>query len=266
MFYRSFVLLSLLLLVGCSQLPTVSERTDNALALAEGWQPQEVLNADGLPLVILLPKTKIPSDTVKVFIEGDGLAWISRSQPSSNPTPLNPVALKLALNSKSGAVAYLGRPCQYITDNQQCTRQYWTGSRFSTEVIELSSQAIDQIKLEYRATDVELVGYSGGAAVALLLAAKRDDVVSVVTVAGNLDTDRWTEFHRITPLAGSLNPANYIQELSRIPQVHYVGENDKIIPPELVSEFVLLFRKSDPIEMIVVDEFDHHCCWDGFDL
>ena len=31
-----------------------------------------------------------------IYIEGDGLAWLSKRQKSLNPTPMNPVALHLA--------------------------------------------------------------------------------------------------------------------------------------------------------------------------
>ena len=35
-----------------------------------------------------------------IYIEGDGQAWLTRTQPSLNPTPRNPLALKLAVLDK----------------------------------------------------------------------------------------------------------------------------------------------------------------------
>jgi hypothetical protein len=47
-----------------------------------------------------------------VYIEGDGFAWLSRSQASYDPSPLNPVGLELALRHPLGESAYLARTCQ----------------------------------------------------------------------------------------------------------------------------------------------------------
>jgi hypothetical protein len=44
--------------------------------------------------------------------------------------------------------------------------------------------------------------------VASLVAARRHDVVRLVTVAGNLDHLAWTTLHGVSPLTGSLNPAD----------------------------------------------------------
>jgi pimeloyl-ACP methyl ester carboxylesterase len=52
---------------------------------------------------------------------------------------------------------------------------------------------------------VLLIGHSGGA-LAILLAARVPQVVAVVTIAGNLDTDVWTKLHGYLRLQGSLNP------------------------------------------------------------
>ena len=49
-----------------------------------------------------------------IYIEGDGQAWLTRTQPSLNPTPRNPLALRLAALDKSENVVYLARPCQYV--------------------------------------------------------------------------------------------------------------------------------------------------------
>ncbi len=48
-----------------------------------------------------------------VYIEGDGRAYVNRRTPSNDPTPGNPMALRLALADPSLRVLYLGRPCQY---------------------------------------------------------------------------------------------------------------------------------------------------------
>jgi hypothetical protein len=45
-------------------------------------------------------------NSLRVYIEGDGFAWKSRTQPSGNPTPHNPVALKLAASIRGGCSWY----------------------------------------------------------------------------------------------------------------------------------------------------------------
>jgi len=57
------------------------------------------------------------------------------------------------------------------------------GVRFAPEVINSFSRAIDTLKEKSGAKYVELVGYSGGGAIAVLVAAGRSDVVGVRTVA-----------------------------------------------------------------------------------
>jgi hypothetical protein len=66
-------------------------------------------------------------------------------------------------------------------------------------VISASNQAVDALKQRYGAQEIVLVGYSGGGAVAALVAARRTDVVRLVTVAGNLDHLAWTHLHSVPP-------------------------------------------------------------------
>ena len=95
-----------------------------------------------------------------------------------DPTPVNPLALQLALRDPSGAAVYLARPCQFVAapDKRECARAYWTEQRFSPAVIAASLEAISQLKQRYGAQRLVLVGYSGGGAVASLVAAQRGDV------------------------------------------------------------------------------------------
>ena len=59
---------------------------------------------------------------------------------------------------------------------------------------------------------VILGGFSGGGGAAALLAAMRQDVVFLGTIAGNLDTEAWTQLQGISPLAEPL--LNPITEIS----------------------------------------------------
>ena len=253
----------LLLIGGCITTPTVNERLQLAHELTEraGWQGT-TLPTTPYPLYGFLPKKVGRSNTLTIYIEGDGLAWISRRRVSANPTPKNPVALKLALLDPLPA-AYLARPCQYIAETKSCDTSLWTSHRFSSDVVTSSNQAIDDLKQRFQAKQLRLVGYSGGGAIAALLAARRDDVTLLVTVAGNLDHDSWTQQHGVSPLTGSLNPIDEWQSLSSVPQIHFVGANDVIVNDEIASSYRARFPPDRQPQIRLVDGADHHCCWEA---
>jgi dienelactone hydrolase len=261
---KTLYLFWLILLSGCSYQPA-SERIIEVdqLAKKSDWQ-LSVLKTSSFDLVSYHPKSIKKATTLTVYIEGDGFAWQSARRVSSNPTPHNPVALKLALQHQNGSVAYLSRPCQYhrnLTNTDLCEQKYWTNKRYSREVIEASEQALTQLKNLYNAKELVLVGYSGGAAIAAILAAQRDDVIQLVTVAGNLDPQAWIEHHKLSPLTGSLNPTDYQEKLHTIPQIHFVGEVDKTIPPKLVQDFVAAYKSEELTKVVVVPNQSHNCCW-----
>ena len=77
-----------------------------------------------------------------------------------------------------------------------------------------------------------------GAALAVLVAAERDDVFSIMTVAGNLDTDAFCRHHRVSPLTGSLNPLDAASRVAHIPQRHFIGSKDTVVPGFIAKSFV----------------------------
>ncbi|MDD2686667.1 MAG: hypothetical protein PHY62_10945 [Gallionella sp.] len=191
------------------------------------------------------------------------MAWLSRSQPSLDPTPRDPLALQLALRHTPGQAVYLARPCQYAAPDgtRKCASRYWTSHRFAPEVIAATDHAISQLKQRYRAHSLVLVGYSGGGAVAALVAARRQDVAHLITVAGNLAPDTWTTLHHVNPLTGSLNPANSWQALQTIPQTHFIGAADDNITSAVFAAYAARFPPERRPRAISIAGFDHHCCW-----
>jgi pimeloyl-ACP methyl ester carboxylesterase len=105
---------------------------------------------------------------------------------------------------------------------------------------------------------VVLVGYSGGGTLAWLMASAVPQAVQVVTLAANLDTDRWTSLHGYSPLAGSLNPALQPPLPPGIAQLHYAGGRDDNVPPAIAASFA---RRHPQARVVVIEEFDHRCCW-----
>jgi hypothetical protein len=197
-----------------------------------------------------------------VYIEGDGYAWINRSTPSLDPTPRKAMALKLALMDTSPNLVYLARPCQYVKNDQQCgNNRYWTGHRFSPVVIESMNNALDKLKISANAHGIHLVGYSGGGAVAVLLSARRTDVLSLRTIAGNLDTKALNHWHDVSPMPESLNPIDVAQKIKDLPQQHWVGEKDKIVPPFIAASFKAVMGYPTSCEVISINNASHEDGW-----
>ena len=251
------------LLAGCVSFPSPQARKQQIESLAASANWCEIdLKTDVFDLTSFVPASKSNfSETLTIYIEGDGLAWRTRTRVSSDPTPVKPVALLLALHHPDASVAYIARPCQ-LGQYRNCSSTYWTEGRFSPEIIFSFNQAIDILKEQSGSNCLQLVGYSGGGAIAALVAAQRKDVSLLVTVAGNLDHEAWTTYHRISPLSNSLNPVDGWRKLIDIPQVHFIGENDKNIPPFVAQSFRQLFPQGHRPEVISIKNTDHGCCWE----
>ncbi len=234
----------------------------DSLASALSWQKIRLDSGDFV-LSAYVPENPAQGAVLTVYIEGDGFAWVSGVRPSTDPTPRKPTGLELALQHPAGLVAYLGRPCQNIqqSDWRSCRTTYWTDRRFSPEVIDATDSAITALKARFHAERIALVGFSGGGAVAALVAARREDVAKRVTVAGNLDHQAWTTHHRVDPLTGSLNPADAWERLQHIPQVHWIGANDRVVGVETVGAYAKRFPVARRPVIKVQRDFDHSCCW-----
>lgn len=260
---RRALLLSALWLASCAAIPTALERQAHTtgLAASKGWLPSRIAAGD-FELVAYAPPNLTVAKRLTVYIEGDGLAWISGNQPSTDPTPRDPLALRLALAQPAGHAVYLARPCQYVNAAQSgCAQRYWTEARFAPEVIEAMDLAIGSLKQRYSATRLVLVGYSGGAAVAALVAARRTDVMELITVAGNLDHRAWTSHHQVRALNASLNAADSASLLANLPQTHFLGGKDRVIPPALARHWPVALTGLDQSNLHVLASADHACCW-----
>lgn len=226
----------------------------------EAWsQPQGfvpvALGTHELPLLGLVRSGT--AAMFHVYIEGDGAAWLTAYHPPRDPTPEKPIALALAGQDPAPAVAYLGRPCQYLDAARlaACPMKYWTSHRFAPEVLASYQRALDALKARHAARRLRLIGYSGGGVLALLLAAARDDVEQAITVAAPVSVAEWTAWHQVSPLAGSLDPATHAGQFP--PTVHFVGGRDRVVPVEIVAPFAA--RHGGHLRR--VPEFDHECCW-----
>ncbi|MEA9982663.1 alpha/beta hydrolase [Herbaspirillum sp. RTI4] len=200
---------------------------------------REQLDTDSFVLTTFVRITR-PDLPLTVYIEGDGLAWRSRYQPSADPTPHQALGLTLAVADPGANVVYLARPCQFtpMALNPRCGLAYWTDKRYAEEVIVSMNQAVTHYAAKVPGQRIHLVGYSGGGAVVVLVAVRRSDVASLRTVAGNLDHAEVNRLHRVTAMPESLNAIDVAQRVASIPQIHFSGADDTVVPPVIAQRFV----------------------------
>lgn len=191
-----------------------------------------------------------------IYLESDGLPWVNGRVPSSDPTSRDPLALKLMLQSK-GPALYVTRPCYHELMDEGCSWQQWTLARYSESIVDSMVAAIRTKLHDVNAARVQLVGYSGGGALAVLIAERLADVERVVTIAANLDTDAWTTHHGYLPLQGSLNPARGDRP-HPWEEVHLQGGKDTVVPIATTEAY---FKRHPASRRITFENFDHACCW-----
>lgn len=196
-----------------------------------------------------------PFGTYKIYIEGDGYAFNAHGRATQDPTPKGTLVRELAFGDNNPNVVYLARPCQYIK-SPICSKRHWTTARFAPEVINAEYAAVKQIAGD---NPVILIGFSGGAQVAGLIASAKQglNVKKIITIAGNLDHLAWTQYHNLPPLNESMNLESYRKQFAQISQIHYVGSDDKVMPPVLVRDFV-----GESCNLIEVRGATHNSGWE----
>jgi hypothetical protein len=195
---------------------------------------------------------------LRVYIEGDGASWWKKKIPPMDPTPRVSIPAALAVLEDFPSVAYLPRPCQWLANVQSCPQTWWTGGRFGEEVIELSMSSLDWLKHQTGAAELELIGHSGGGTLAILLAARRQDVPCVITLASPLDTEEWTRAMSVGALRGSQNPLKVAEGLQGVDMWHYFGSHDEIAPEKISQSFL---RKWPHAKSVVLEGWNHTSPW-----
>ncbi len=213
---------------GCTPAHLGFERT----ARAAGLEQAQVQGLGFQHIVFRQPDRPAERGPLHVYLTGDGTPFIRSALPAADPTPRHPVVPTLMALDPAPSLL-LGRPCYHgLATAPGCNPALWTRARYSDAVVASMAAALAGSVPPGRA--LMLIGHSGGGALAVLLARRVSQVVAVVTLAGNLDTDAWTRRRGYSPLAGSLNPVDGPALPGTTLQRHYGGEQDREIPPDLL--------------------------------
>lgn len=234
------------------------ERLD-ATADAAGFE-RRVLEGTEFRHVVYANDASAAGQGLHVYIDGDGTPYRDRRTVSADPTPRRPLMLHLMKLDRAAAV-YVGRPCYAgLAGEAPCTPYDWTLGRYGSRVVASMASVIGTLLADSGAAHVELYGHSGGGTLAVLLARQLPGVRRVVTLAGNLDIDAWTDLHGYDRLAGSVNPADLGPLPAAIEQRHYAGELDRVVPPALVAAAA---QRVGPVAIVVLPGVTHREGWDA---
>ena len=208
----------------------------------EGWEKKSI-ETQYLTFAVWEKITQ-PEGPLRIYIEGDG-----------TPDPKSPVAFELAQRDTTPNVIYVARPCQYLLCDECDNPALWKEERFNEEIVNEMKDLIVYLSHKYKTPSLDLIGYDGGGTMAMLLATKIP-LARVVTIGSVLNTQEYVAEKNISPING-MNPADNMGKLARIPQVHYVGKKDTVIPMKYTKRFVHNLKNPKSAVIKVVPNATH---------
>lgn len=246
--------LAVWLLSGCAT--PVSRLYDRA---AQYEFSDEVVTGEHYSHAVFRSNVSAAVKTLHVYLEGDGRPWRFRYWRAKDPTPPDPLMMRLMRHDSVPAV-YVGRPCYNgFAEQRGCHSGLWTSGRYSPAVINSMLAVINNEIRRTGAEKINLFGHSGGATLAVLLADRLQQTEVVVTLAGNFDVDAWTSLHGYAPLLGSVNPINTPALRTGIRQIHLFGALDANIPSALALPWLM---RQHTVTALEIPNFGHGCCWE----
>lgn len=186
-----------------------------------------------------------PGSHLRIYVEGDGSPWLHRNRIATDPTPANPVLLRL-MHRADHAAAYLGRPCYFgSATDPNCSSRWWTFDRYGKTVIESMCDAANALIDELQAKTVQLIGYSGGGALVVGMTTCTNHVIAITTIAGNLVPSDWVKHHGYTELRDLTLVEAVPQGVSHVAEIHWQCKTDEVIPVDTTAEYFLARPSAD---------------------
>lgn len=202
-----------------------------------------------------------PGTHLRIYVEGDGSPWIRNSRISVDPTPSNPVLLRL-MHDASHAAIYLGRPCYFgSATDKNCSNRFWTFERYGDAVVWSMCTAANALIAEFEAMTVQLIGYSGGGAIVVRMTECTKRLASITTIAGNLDPKRWASYHGYSALHEIPVSEPSVSQSKSIRESHWQCQNDQNIPPFLTDTY---FAAHPDADRQIVSGCSHASGWEQY--
>lgn len=258
--FACIIFLTSIFLSGCSTTHDVASRVKHSQDIATQNNFQMRLVKGGEFTLTTYQRITASHLPFVFYIEGDG-HLADGGVNSDNPTPVNPMSLKLATMDKRPNIVYIARPCQYtpLEMNPKCISDYWLDKRMGQEVVNSINEVINTIN---NGQKFSLVGFSGGGGLTILIAAQNSNVKDIITIASNLDTAKFDKYHNNRGyLVKSLNPINYAKQVNNIPQLHLSGMDDKRVPP-FIAELYVKASNSTYVKQQIIPNVSHAKGWD----
>ena len=259
---RNLAILIFIILSACIPIRSkIVERTEFK-ASKQGLVPKIYETEDFK--IFTLQKITDPKENLRIYFEGDGKVFIGRNIISPDPTPTSYFLTDLILQDQSPNIVYIARPCQYVEDDkchQFDSEEYWTSKRFSQQALNSTNAIVDK----FSKFKLELVGYSGGAVFAQYVAAlnqkQHHNIINIRTIAGNLDINKYSEIHKAKKIESPINNQEILELLQNIPQVHFVGNEDEIIPQIVANSYLEKLPKKSCIKILEIEKANHEKGW-----
>ena len=253
---KKAVVFTAFFLFGCS---SDQARINKAFYLAQqNNYKHKIIKSSLFPIQIFYQENN--SNHAVIYLEGDGLVINKYGEVALDPTPTDPMALRLAsIDKRHVTKIVINRPFHYIKSKHSDSR-YWTTARYAPEVIQSILEVLRNCQKQFHFKTIEIVAYSGGASVALLLAPHLENIEQITSFAGNLDHKSWARYHNAGPLFESLDPLKNKAVLGHIPQVHFLGTIDENTTIDLGKQYKQQID-TNKVTIVTVEEFDHDSNW-----
>ena len=171
------LLLTTLCAGGCASTPDRMEQTAARLGLSAGQ-----VTGQGYRLRVYRNAVRQAKGRLHIYLDGDGTPWLTPTRIGRDPTPRNHLVLRL-LAMDPGAALYLSRPCYNGRAGAPgCGPWMWTFGRYSETVVAAMESALRELVVREGASELVLIGYSGGGVLAWLLAQRVPEVLSLIHI------------------------------------------------------------------------------------